>query len=90
MLQQDKSDDYVIATGKMHSIKEFLDAAFDYAGLNWHNYVKRDEKFFRTSDVFELKGDYSKAKEILNWQPETSFLHLVKLMVNHDLLKLKK
>ena len=89
MLQQDKPDDFVIATGEMHSIKEFLDTAFNYVGLNWKDYVKIDKKFYRPSDVFELKGDCNKAKEILGWQSETSFLHLVKLMVNNDLMELK-
>lgn len=89
MLQQDKPDDYVLASGETHSIKEFLEIAFNYVGLNWQNYVKQDEKFMRPAEVDLLLGDASKAKKILGWQPSISFEKLVKLMVDNDLQELK-
>ena len=85
MLQQDKPDDYVISTGKTHSIKEFLKVAFKYAGLNWETYTKIDKKYFRPSDVFELRGDSIKAKRALEWQPRINFEELIKIMVENDL-----
>jgi len=85
MLQQGKPDDYVIATGESHSIEEFVELAFSYAGLNWHDYVVIDQKFYRPAEVYELRGDYSKAKKILNWQPKVEFEELVKMMVDADL-----
>lgn len=85
MLQQGKPDDYVIATGESHSIEEFVELAFNYTGLNWHDYVVIDQKFYRPAEVYELRGDYSKAKKILNWQPRVEFEELVKMMVDADL-----
>jgi len=85
MLQQDKPDDFVIATGEAHSIKEFLDIAFKEAGLNWQDYVKQDPKFMRPAEVEYLRGDYSKAKKVLGWDPEISFEYLVKMMVEADM-----
>ena len=90
MLQQDSSEDYVIASGECHSVKEFAETAFASVDLDWKEYTKIDEKFYRPAEVFELKGDYSKAKKKLNWEPEVSFCDLVKDMVNHDLALLKK
>lgn len=89
MLQQDNPDDYVISTGQTYSIREFLDEAFGYVGLDWQNYVKIDPRYFRPTEVNLLLGDHSKAKQKLNWQPKTSFKELVKIMVEHD-LKLAK
>jgi GDPmannose 4,6-dehydratase len=89
MLQQKKPDDYVVATGKAHSVKEFVKLAFDYAGLNWKNYVKVDETFYRPAEVHLLKGDYSKAKRKLGWKPTVNFEGLVKMMVDADLERLK-
>ena len=89
MLQQDKPDDYVIATGKTHSVKEFVESAFTYVGLNWKDYVVIDETLYRPSEIYELKGDYSKAKQKLNWQPRVNFEELVKMMVEADLERLK-
>jgi len=85
MLQQDMPDDFVIATGESHSIKEFLDIAFREVGLNWQDYVKQDPKFMRPAEVEYLRGDYTKAKKMLGWEPEISFEYLVKMMVEADM-----
>ncbi len=85
MLQQDKAEDYVIATGETHSIREFLDEAFGYVGLNWNRYVEIDPRYFRPAEVDLLIGDATKAKQKLNWEPKVSFKELVKLMVDADL-----
>lgn len=84
MLQQDKPEDYVIATNETHSIREFLDVAFAHVGLDWKKYVEIDPRFFRPAEVDLLRGDYSKAKEQLGWEPKTKFSDLVKLMVDAD------
>jgi GDPmannose 4,6-dehydratase len=85
MLQQDKPDDYVIATHETHSIREFLDVAFEHAGLDWKKYVEIDERYYRPAEVDLLIGDYSKAKKKLGWQPKTKFMDLAKLMVDADI-----
>jgi len=85
MLQQDEPDDYVIATGEAHSVREFCEIAFDIAGLDWQEYVKVDKRFMRPLDVNYLCGDYSKAKKKLGWEPRTMFKQLVKIMVKEDL-----
>jgi len=85
MLQQDHPDDYVIATGKTHSVGEFLEEAFSYAGLKWQDHVKIDQKYFRPTEVDLLIGDASKAKKQLGWEPKTSFSELVQLMVVADM-----
>ena len=86
MLQQDKPDDYVIATGESHSVEEFLTLACEYAGLgDWHNFVEIDESIMRPTDIDELLGDSSKARKQLNWKPKVSFNELVEQMVNHDI-----
>ncbi len=85
MLQQDKPDDYVIATGKSCSIKEFLSEAFSLVNMNWEKYVEIDPQCFRPSEVDHLVGDASKAKEKLGWTPTTSFKELVKIMLEYDL-----
>ena len=85
MLQQDKPDDFVIATGETHTIREFLDAAFDVVGIsNWEKYVKQDPRFMRPAEVDVLRGDASKAKYELGWTPKTDFKKLVKNMVESD------
>ena len=89
MLQQDHADDYVIATNETHSVREFLEAAFGYVGLDWSNYVEIDSRYFRPTEVDLLVGDYSKAKARLGWQPRTKFVDLVKLMVDADVKRLK-
>jgi len=85
MLQQNDPDDYVIATGEAHSVREFCEIAFDIAGLDWQEYVKVDKRFTRPLDVNYLCGDYSKAKKKLGWKPRTMFKQLVKIMVKEDL-----
>jgi GDPmannose 4,6-dehydratase len=84
MLQQDKPDDYVIATNETHSVREFLEVAFGHVGLNWKKYVKIDKRYYRPAEVDLLIGDYSKAKRKLGWKPKTTFEDLTKLMVDAD------
>ncbi|GAI87447.1 unnamed protein product, partial [marine sediment metagenome] len=90
MLQQDEPDDYVIATGETHSVKEFVELAFSYVDLKWQDYVIIDEKLHRPAEVYELKGDYSKAKKKLGWKPQVNFEKLVKMMVDTDLKRIKQ
>lgn len=85
MLQQDKPDDYVIATGVTHTVRDFLKEAFEYVGLDWISHVIIDEKYLRPTEVDLLLGDASKAKHQLGWEPKTTFKQLVRLMVDHDL-----
>lgn len=85
MLQQDKPGDFVVATGETYSIREFLDVAFQYVGLDWNKYVAFDERYLRPAEVDLLIGDPTKAKKELGWKPEVSFEGLVKLMVDADL-----
>jgi GDPmannose 4,6-dehydratase len=84
MLQQDTPNDFVIATGETHTIRELLDVAFGFVGLDWHKYVKIDPKYFRPTEVDILQGDASKAKYLLGWEPKTKFKELIELMVEHD------
>jgi GDPmannose 4,6-dehydratase len=84
MLQLDEPDDFVLATGETHSVQEFLDAAFGYAGLDWKEYVKIDEGYFRPAEVDILIGDYSKAKAAFGWEPTVRFHELVPMMVDAD------
>jgi len=90
MLQYKKPDDYVICTGKTHSVREFCQKAFSYAGLDYEKYVVVDPKFFRPAEVDILEGDYSKAKRILGWEPTISFEQLIAEMVDHDIEYLSK
>jgi len=90
MLQQEKSDDYVIATNETHSVGEFLQEAFNILDLDWRRYVKEDKRFLRPLDVSLLQGDYSKAKERLGWEPKVKFQKLVKMMVEEDLERWKR
>jgi len=85
MLQQDEPDDYVIATGEAHSVRELVDISFQHVGLDPDEYVKLDPRFLRPAEVDHLIGDYSKAREKLGWEPRTTFEELVKLMVDADL-----
>jgi GDPmannose 4,6-dehydratase len=84
MLQQDKPDDFVIATGESHSVKEFVELAFGRAGLDWKKHVEIDPSYLRPTEVDALLGDPSKARRILKWQPEVSFRGLVDMMVDAD------
>ena len=86
MLQQNEPDDYVVATGKDHTIREFLDAAFKHIGVtNWDKYVKQDPRFMRPAEVDVLRGDSTKARDVLGWQPETTFENMVSKMVKNDI-----
>ena len=89
MLQQDKPDDYVIATGESHTVKEFVNLAFKKAGLDWEKYVTIDPRFLRPAEVTQLCGDASKAKKVLGWQPEVTFDQLVDMMIKADLEKVR-
>ena len=89
ILQQDKPDDYVIATGETHSVKEFCEEAFAHAGLDWSKYVEIDKRYYRPAEVDLLIGDASKAKRVLGWEPKTRFKDLVRLMVDADLKTLE-
>lgn len=85
MLQQDKPDDYIIGTGESHSVREFLEKAFSYAGLDWQKYVKIDPRYLRPTEVEFLQADVSKAKKKLGWQPKVTFKELVQIMVDADM-----
>ena len=86
MLQQDEPDDYVIATGETHSVREFLDEVFGQLNLDWQQYVEIDPRYFRPTEVELLLGDATKAREKLGWTPEVDFQELARLMVEHDLV----
>lgn len=90
MLQQNQPEDYVIATGKEHSVREFAELAFRHLGLNWKDHIVVDPQFLRPAEVDHLVGDASKARKVLGWQPTVSFEELVKMMVDADLELLKK
>ena len=85
MLQQEKAEDYVIATGETHSVREFLDEAFGLVGLDWKKYVEIDPRYYRPAEVDLLLGNPAKAKEKLGWKPKTTFKELVKIMLEYDL-----
>lgn len=85
MLQQFQPDDYVIATGETHSVREFLNLAFGYVNLDWHDYVQFDERYLRPAEVELLIGDSTKAQQKLGWKPSVTFEQLVALMVEADL-----
>jgi GDPmannose 4,6-dehydratase len=85
MLQQETPDDYVVATGETHSVREFCEEAFAHAGLDWREHVKVDPKYFRPAEVDVLLGDPRKAKEKLGWEPRVGFKELVRLMVDADM-----
>jgi GDPmannose 4,6-dehydratase len=89
MLQQEKPDDYVIATNETHSVREFLEIAFGCAGLDWQKHVEIDQRYYRPTEVDLLRGDFSKSKRQLGWSPRTRFADLVKLMVDADVQLLK-
>jgi GDPmannose 4,6-dehydratase len=89
MLQHDQPDDFVIATGKTHSIRQFLEVAFGHVGLKWEDYVKQDPRYMRPAEVDQLIGDSTKARNQLGWEPSVSFEQLVVMMVDADLELLK-
>ncbi len=90
MLQQDKPEDYVIATGETHSVREFLEEAFTYAGLDWNEYVEIDQRYFRPAEVDLLIGDPAKARKSLGWEPKVKFKELVRIMVDADVENLRR
>ncbi|MGD2094494.1 MAG: GDP-mannose 4,6-dehydratase [Phycisphaerales bacterium] len=85
MLQQDKPDDYVIATGESHSVREFVAEVFSYLDLDWEKFVEIDSRYFRPSEVDILQGDASKAKKILKWEPKVTFKELARIMTDADM-----
>jgi GDPmannose 4,6-dehydratase len=85
MLQQDKPDDYVVATGESHSVREFVKEVFDYLDLDWQKYVEIDSRYFRPTEVDYLQGDASKARKVLKWKPRVTFGELVRMMVDADM-----
>jgi GDPmannose 4,6-dehydratase len=85
ILQQDEPDDFVIGTGENHSVKDFLELAFGYVGLDWKKFVEIDPKFFRPADVNYTQADASKAKRLLNWSPRVNFEEMVSIMMDYDL-----
>lgn len=91
MLQQPKADDYVVATGETHSIRDFLDVAFNFVGIdNWAQYIKQDPRFMRPAEVDVLRGDYAKAELDMDWKPKTNFTQLVEKMVKNDIELLER
>jgi GDPmannose 4,6-dehydratase len=90
MLQQENPEDYVIATGETHSVKELVEVAFSHLDLDYRDYVVSDPKLIRPAEVDVLIGDYTKAKKLLGWAPEVTFKELVQMMVDTDLALLKK
>ena len=90
MLQQEQPDDYVISTGETHSVKEFLQEAFSYAGVDWKKYVEIDKRYFRPTEVDILLGNSDKAKKVLKWKPKVHFKQLVRMMVDADMELIRK
>jgi GDPmannose 4,6-dehydratase len=88
MLQQEQPDDYVIATGAAHAVRDFVAEAFAYAGIDWQDYVELDPRYYRPAEVDVLIGDAGKAKRQLGWEPKTTFTELVRLMVDADMARL--
>jgi GDPmannose 4,6-dehydratase len=85
ILQQDSGDDFVIATGETHTVREFAEAAFAHVDLDWQKYVKHDERYERPAEVDLLIGDPAKAKKVLDWEPKVRFKDLVRIMVDADM-----
>jgi GDPmannose 4,6-dehydratase len=85
MLQHHEPDDFVIATGESHTVREFAERAFNRLGLDWERYVSIDPRYYRPSEVDDLCGDASKARRVLDWKPRTTFAQLVDLMVDADI-----
>jgi len=85
MLQQEQADDYVVATGETHSVREWIEECFSLLGLDWKKHVETDKRYLRPAEVDLLLGDASKAKRVLKWEPKVKFKQLAKMMVEHDL-----
>ena len=90
MLQQEKSDDYVVATGVKHSVRELVEVAFSHVGLDWRKYVEIDPKLLRPAEINTLRGDASKAMRVLGWKPKVSFDELIRMMVDADLDRVRR
>jgi GDPmannose 4,6-dehydratase len=90
MLQQDKPDDYVVATGVKHSVRELVELAFGRLDLDWRQHVVSDPKFYRPAEVNTLRGDAAKARRVLGWQPKTTFAELIRMMVDADLQRVRR
>ena len=90
MLQHDKPDDYVIATGKKHTVRHLVELAFAHAGLDWTKFVDIDKALYRPAEVSHLRGDYSKARQVLGWEPTVDFQALITMMVDADLARVKR
>jgi GDPmannose 4,6-dehydratase len=90
MLQQDQPDDYVVAMGVAHSVKDLVQEAFSHAGLDWEKYVRTDPRFLRPAEVDHLIGDPSKARRVLGWEPSVDFTGLVRMMVDADLERIAR
>ena len=90
MLQQDQPDDYVVATGRKHSVRELVEVAFDHVGLDWRDHVRSEPKLFRPAEVNTLRGDANKARRVLGWEPKVSFEELVRMMVDADLKRVEQ
>jgi GDPmannose 4,6-dehydratase len=90
MLQQAKPDDYVVATGRTHSVKQLLEIAFEHVGLDYRDYVETDAELVRPAEVHHLKGNYAKAQKVLGWQPRVNFADLIEMMIDSDLALLSK
>jgi len=90
MLQQDQPDDYVVAMGETHSVREFCEIAFNHVGLNWQDFVVQDPAFMRPAEVDQLIGNPAKAAAKLGWEPDVSFKELVQMMVDVDVEKLRQ
>jgi GDPmannose 4,6-dehydratase len=89
MLQQETPDDFVVATGESHSVREFCEIAFSHVGLDWSKYVRQDPRFMRPAEVDHLFGDASKARRVLGWKPKVDFTGLIRMMVDADMERLK-
>jgi GDPmannose 4,6-dehydratase len=85
ILQHDKGDDFVVGTGQSNSVRDFVEQAFSYAGLDWKAHVKIDQKYFRPTEVENLIADSSKARKLLGWEPQVTFRELVRIMVDADM-----
>jgi GDPmannose 4,6-dehydratase len=85
MLQQESGDDYIIATGETHSVREFLDEVFGHLDLDWQKYVEIDSRYIRPTEVDFLQGDSSKARKVLGWEPKVTFKELAKMMTDADM-----
>jgi GDPmannose 4,6-dehydratase len=90
MLQQENPDDYVIGTGESHTVREFVELAFDHVGIDWRDHVEIDPRYFRPAEVDALQADPLKARKLLGWEPEVSFKELVRMMVDGDLAELER